>query len=63
MFYPPVECPWQCHRIGGPWIAENPSCPFHGYDPLPRSPVDDSAFDIDPEEGEQMCEEQQEGDR
>ncbi|KKM24900.1 hypothetical protein LCGC14_1600490 [marine sediment metagenome] len=20
----------ECYRIGGPWIAEDPSCPVHG---------------------------------
>lgn len=23
-------CAYECHQIGGPWIAENPSCPEHG---------------------------------
>lgn len=26
-----MRCPYQCHEIGGPWIAENPDCPEHGY--------------------------------
>jgi hypothetical protein len=26
----PLLCPWECHLIGGPWIEENPECPFHG---------------------------------
>ena len=21
----------ECYMIGGPWIAEDPNCPFHGY--------------------------------
>jgi hypothetical protein len=58
MFHPPMMCPWQCHQIGGPWISMNPSCPFHGLDPLPRSEADSDAFDIDPEEGERMCREE-----
>jgi len=35
---PPGNCPWECHLIGGPWIAENPDCPFHahGAKPVPR---------------------------
>lgn len=53
MFHAPMSCPWQCHEIGGPWIAENPSCPFHGSDPLPQG--EDGAFDIDPEDGARMC--------
>lgn len=24
------SCGFECHTIGGPWIAENPSCPIHG---------------------------------
>lgn len=23
------DCGHQCYRIGGPFIAENPDCPFH----------------------------------
>ena len=23
-------CNYECHQIGGPWIAENPNCPIHG---------------------------------
>lgn len=26
----PLNCPYECHKIGGPWIAENPDCPRHG---------------------------------
>ncbi len=22
-------CNYECHQIGGPWIAENPDCPIH----------------------------------
>jgi hypothetical protein len=51
MYDPPLMCPWQCHLIGGPWIAANPSCPFHGSDP-----VDLEA--LDPDEGERMCQEE-----
>lgn len=25
-----MKCPYQCNEVGGPWIAENPDCPFHG---------------------------------
>ena len=25
-----MNCGHQCHQIGGPWIAEDPSCPIHG---------------------------------
>ena len=24
-------CNYECHQIGGPWIAENPDCPVHGH--------------------------------
>lgn len=24
-----LDCGFECHRVGGPWIAENPACPFH----------------------------------
>ena len=27
----PMHCPWECHQIGGRWIAENPDCPYHGH--------------------------------
>lgn len=23
-------CKYECHMIGGPYIAENPDCPVHG---------------------------------
>lgn len=23
------DCGYECHRVGGPWIAENPDCPIH----------------------------------
>lgn len=23
-------CAYECYQVGGPWIAENPSCPVHG---------------------------------
>lgn len=26
-----MTCPYECHQVGGPWIAENPSCPTHGW--------------------------------
>lgn len=26
----------QCHQIGGPWIAEDPSCPIHGQGSVGR---------------------------
>ena len=29
-YFAPMNCPWHCHQIGGPWISEDPSCPFHG---------------------------------
>lgn len=51
MFDPPLFCPWRCFEIDGPWIAENPSCPFHGHDPLDLEI-------LDPEEGERMCREE-----
>lgn len=25
-----MTCGFECHQIGGPWIAENPDCPIHG---------------------------------
>jgi len=43
-------CPWHCHEIGGPWIAENPECPFHGSDADP---------DLSTEEGERLCREKE----
>lgn len=49
---PPFRCPWRCHEIGGPWISENPSCPFHGM-----SPVD--LDELDPDEGDRMVRAQQ----
>jgi hypothetical protein len=27
-----VNCGYECHQVGGPWIAENPACPIHGAD-------------------------------
>ena len=24
-----MRCAYQCHEVGGPWIAENPDCPIH----------------------------------
>lgn len=24
-----LDCGFECHRVGGPWIAENPACPYH----------------------------------
>ena len=51
-FTTPFRCPWRCHEIGGPWIAENPSCPFHGTDPVDLD-------ELDPDDGERMCQEQQ----
>jgi hypothetical protein len=27
-----VNCGYECHQVGGPWIAENPACPIHGPD-------------------------------
>jgi len=26
------NCNHQCHEVGGPWIAEDPNCPVHGYE-------------------------------
>lgn len=31
-----MRCAYQCHEIGGPWIAENPDCPTHGYEARQR---------------------------
>lgn len=25
-----MNCGYECHTIGGPWISENPACPIHG---------------------------------
>ena len=50
-FIPPLRCPWRCHEIGGPWIAENPDCPFHGTNPVDRRK-------LEPDEGERMCQEE-----
>lgn len=49
---PPLRCPWRCHEIGGTWIAENPSCPFHGTDPVDPE-------ELTEEEGQRMCLEQE----
>lgn len=38
-------CPWRCHEIGGPWIAENPSCPIHGAER--REMSDDERFEVE----------------
>jgi hypothetical protein len=27
-----VNCGYECYKVGGPWIAENPACPIHGAD-------------------------------
>jgi hypothetical protein len=27
-----MNCGYECHQVGGPWIAENPACPIHGAD-------------------------------
>ncbi len=27
-----MNCGYECHQVGGPWIAENPACPIHGPD-------------------------------
>ena len=27
-----MNCGHQCYEIGGPWIAEDPNCPVHGYE-------------------------------
>lgn len=27
-----MDCDRECYRIGGPWIAEDPNCPVHGYE-------------------------------
>ena len=27
-----MNCGYECHQVGGPWIAENPACPIHGID-------------------------------
>lgn len=26
------DCDRQCFKIGGPWIAEDPTCPVHGIE-------------------------------
>lgn len=31
-----MRCDYQCHEIGGPWIAENPDCPIHGTEAQAR---------------------------
>jgi hypothetical protein len=27
-----MSCQSQCYTVGGPWIAEDPNCPIHGYE-------------------------------
>ena len=27
-----MRCGYQCHEVGGPWIAENPDCPIHNHE-------------------------------
>jgi hypothetical protein len=29
-------CEYECHQVGGPWIAENPACPIHGTEAQQR---------------------------
>jgi len=48
----PFMCPWQCHIIGGPWISENPDCPYHGASPEDLDELDQS--DVD-----RMCQEEE----
>lgn len=31
-----MSCGYQCFEIGGPWISENPDCPFHGTEAKAR---------------------------
>ena len=52
-FDPPLMCPWRCYEIGGPWIAENPDCPFHGRG---INLVD--LEELDQMDGERMCREE-----
>lgn len=26
-----LSCGYDCYKIGGPYIAENPACPKHGH--------------------------------
>ena len=49
-----MRCPWRCHEIGGAWIAENPSCPFHGEDYC-RIDLEE----LSQEDGDRMCAEQE----
>ena len=37
-------CGHQCFEIGGPWIAEDPSCPIHGAAATGPRLVIDSTF-------------------
>ncbi len=43
-FTTPLRCPWQCHEIGGPWIAENPDCPFHSENATPDEITDETGL-------------------
>ena len=36
-----MKCPYQCHEVGGPWIAENPDCPIHGRDAQAEESIQD----------------------
>lgn len=47
----PLPCPWRCHEIGGPWIAEDPECPFHG--------VNADLESMTQEEGDRLCREKE----
>ncbi len=32
-----MDCGHECYRVGGPWIAEDPNCPIHGWAAQRRS--------------------------
>lgn len=39
-----MNCTYECHQIGGPWIAENPDCPFHGREAIRYQDEHDARF-------------------
>ena len=38
-----LECGYECHMIGGPWIAENPNCPIHSREAVAAREAEEAA--------------------